>query len=337
MSNRLVHSESDVADLFEAAGINVKVETLGKGGYAKVYLITYTPTHSTTADTTRKIICKVALFNAKLQLETEAGISITLTELTPYVPHIPTCLTYRELGKFQALLLFKYVPLVPRWGTVQQLFQEVVDDRWVREIRILLFQVIFTLAQLQHYYPGFRHNDLTPNNVVLAIPRAFTYHSGTASWKVGWGDSRFSAHIIDFALAHAPSHLHNSDIHDGAYEHAGLLPEANNVYDLHLFLYQFQKMSNLSGSVRAFINRCVPPHLYYIKNLVDPLRGLPRLTHEAQTIETADLQSPRDLLLDRFFDPLRISSSSSSSDGDGKEEEEETVDVVLPPPRLSQL
>ena len=37
----------------------------------------------------------------------------------------------------------------------------------VREMKEMIFQVVYTLAVLQYHVPGFKHGDLKENNVVV--------------------------------------------------------------------------------------------------------------------------------------------------------------------------
>ncbi|WIA15719.1 hypothetical protein OEZ85_002339 [Tetradesmus obliquus] len=77
--------------------------------------------------------------------------------------------------------------------------------------RVALFQVLFGLAMLQHYLPGFRHNDLSLDNVLIytytPVPSACTHYklpNGTEFWLPCVG---VHTAVADFDLAHAAQNV----------------------------------------------------------------------------------------------------------------------------------
>mgnify|MGYP003351247979 CR=1 FL=1 len=110
--------------------------------------------------------------------------------------------------------------------------QELSD----RVMRGLIFQVVYTLACLQAALPGFRHNDLTTNNVLVkCTPR----HAG-ARYTLGHRafylhDMPVAAVLADFDFTHVPGHpvLSNERVLGGRYA-ISACPSPG--YDLHVFL-----------------------------------------------------------------------------------------------------
>jgi hypothetical protein len=87
----------------------------------------------------------------------------------------------------------------------QDLTFRMTDD----DLRSIIFQVLFTLATLQHYVPMFRHNDISTNNVLLKnIPmNATRYTYQLYDMRFQLVGPRLFAAIHDFDLAHADAYI----------------------------------------------------------------------------------------------------------------------------------
>ncbi|QJX71645.1 putative serine/threonine-protein [Faustovirus] len=80
-------------------------------------------------------------------------------------------------------------------------------------IRIITFQIIYTIYQIQRVLPGFKHNDLHTDNIMIKIDPDFEYdpkHPVFELYRTDLGDFLvpylgFHAKIIDFAFAQIPS------------------------------------------------------------------------------------------------------------------------------------
>lgn len=107
-------------------------------------------------------------------------------------------------------------------------------------LRGMIFQVVYTLGALQKLLPGFRHNDLSTNNVLVKKLRAapvFAYSFG--------GDTFYTAvpvlvALSDYDFTHVPGHprLSNERVLSGKYRVDG---RANDSYDTHFFLKSVMK------------------------------------------------------------------------------------------------
>lgn len=119
-----------------------------------------------------------------------------------------------------------------------------------------VFQVLYTLAALQKRLPGFRHNDLSTNNVLVrSVP---AWHGAYSI-----GGKEFHTHmpvflaLSDYDFAHVPGHptLSNERILGGKYPEMSAMP--NPSYDAHLFLASVARCLARSGSAvpqaRAFL------------------------------------------------------------------------------------
>lgn len=83
-----------------------------------------------------------------------------------------------------------------------------------RDIKSILFQVVYTLAVLQHYLPGFRHNDLSLANVLIKfVPlgrrRSYTYNIYGQTFELRQPALFVAVH--DFDLAHADAYVMHMD------------------------------------------------------------------------------------------------------------------------------
>ena len=126
-------------------------------------------------------------------------------------------------------------------------------------LKCIMFQVIFTVGCLQHTMPGFRHNDLSTNNVFI---NDCTEGGQAVCDRYDLGDTTMYTcipHILvaiadwDFAHCQDPVvltgrevDLRNERIVSGAYN---LKPRPNPTYDVHFFLTTL--LQQLRGKPRA--------------------------------------------------------------------------------------
>lgn len=103
---------------------------------------------------------------------------------------------------------------------VPDLSKLLIGDTPVSEDQLIciLFQVIYTLATIQHYIPGFRHNDLSCQNILIkrlappADKRMFyRYDLYGRTFYVPVSEATTFAAIYDFDLTHASAHIMELD------------------------------------------------------------------------------------------------------------------------------
>lgn len=118
-------------------------------------------------------------------------------------------------------------------------------------LRVVLFQIVYTLACLQAALPGFRHNDLSSNNVLLkpVRPRRAKYTFGTMCFLV---HVPFTAALTDFDFTHVPGHivLSNERIISGKY---GIHAEPNTSYDMYVLLRSVLPAARKCKRASAFL------------------------------------------------------------------------------------
>lgn len=165
---------------------------------------------------------------------------------------------------------------------------DITDD----VCRALIFQVLYTLAALQSRYTGFRHNDLSTNNVLVrrCTPRLrATYVVGSESYNVS---TQFKTALSDYDFAHIPKKMENERVTSGRYP--GMTTDANKSYDVHFFLKSVQKCilkkSSSAPKTRAFLRKLA-------------LRRKDRLSVEIPNLD------PLVVLRDPFFQPLKTKTA----------------------------
>jgi len=167
-------------------------------------------------------------------------------------------------------------------------------------LRGLLFQVLYTLAALQRVLPGFRHNDISTNNVLvkkLPAPAAIGYTLGGTRFVVP--GVRVLAALSDYDFTHVPNFpgLANERVLNGRYS---VDAKPNASYDSHFFLKSVLKClarrrSSAFPQTRAF------------------LRSLDLRTQDRQDEEIASL-APALLLRHAYFAPLVSASAPAQAE-----------------------
>ena len=169
-------------------------------------------------------------------------------------------------------------------------------------LRAVLFQVLYTLAALQKLLPGFRHNDLSTNNVL--VKRLHERGGMSARYRVG--EAWFAVQnlpvlvaLSDYDFLHVPGSatLSNERVTNGMYKVDGA---RNASYDVHFFLKAVLKClvsrgrlgSRAFAATRAF------------------LRGLGLREEDRQNAEIPGLD-PRTVLRSAYFAPLAAAAAAS--------------------------
>ena len=170
----------------------------------------------------------------------------------------------------------------------------VTDDT----VRAGLFGVLYTLAVLQKAYPGFRHNDLSTNNVLvkrLRKPAKIGYVFNGVRY---FASTPVFVAISDYDFTHVPNHptLQNERVAGGKYR---VTETPNKTYDTHFFLKSVLK------SLTAKKSNILPATRAFLKSL--PLQTEDRLdTREIPGLE------PEVLLANPYFTKLRRSIPSGT-------------------------
>jgi len=104
-----------------------------------------------------------------------------------------------------------------------------------RTLRMLIFQVLYTIAAMQKKLPGWRHNDLSTNNVLVKKMRKSVASSYEINSATFYTDTPIFAALNDYDFVHVPGYprLENQRVLGGNYRVDG---KDNKSYDAHFFL-----------------------------------------------------------------------------------------------------
>ena len=174
----------------------------------------------------------------------------------------------------------------------------------------IVFQVVYTLAALQRALPGFRHNDLSTNNILvrtLAKPPALAYTVTTNSPPSGAlpptappGVESSTTYYVsvpvfvalsDYDFVHVPKHpeLSNERVLGGRYRVDG---RPNDSYDTHFFLKSVLK--------------CIQRRTAEFPETVRFLYRARLKTEDRQNSTVMARLRPETLLKDPYFDSLKM-------------------------------
>jgi hypothetical protein len=163
-------------------------------------------------------------------------------------------------------------------------------DRTEASVRMAIFGVIYTLAALQRLYPGFRHNDLSTNNVLVKRLTKHMRASYTIDNTTYYVVAPVLSALSDYDFTHVPDNpkLRNERVVNGKYRVSGT---PNPTYDTHFFLKSVVKS--------VYLSRGAFPDLdAFLKSL--PLQAEDRL--DTQVVPGLE---PDALLRHSYFAPLK--------------------------------
>ena len=141
----------------------------------------------------------------------------------------------------------------------------------LKQWRCIFFQFLSVLAIIQSKYPGFRHNDLKANNLLVneipIIPNFDKYKyiingQGYIVPNIG-----FQLKLWDFDFAAIPGIIDNSKVEAEWTDKINIKPVQNRYYDVHYFFNtltkkgffpEFWTESCIPDKVKDFVNRIVP-------------------------------------------------------------------------------
>ena len=135
--------------------------------------------------------------------------------------------------------------------------------------KVILFQIISTLAVIQSKFPSFRHNDLKANNILvhkLSIKNPkFSYRVMGMNFVVP--NIGYQIKLCDFDFACIPGIVDNSKVDAEWTSNINVEPEQNRYYDIHFFFNtlirkgffpEFLTDSVVPQEVKDFVDRVLP-------------------------------------------------------------------------------
>ena len=164
--------------------------------------------------------------------------------------------------------------LISEWangGDLLDYIRKHYKNLKVKQWRILFFQIFSVLAIIQATYPGFRHNDMKANNILIHnidvdnVNKKYLYKINTQSYIVP--NIGFQIKLWDFDFACIPDIVNNSKVEAEWTDKINIKPEQNRYYDIHYFFNTFSRKGffpefltapEIPDLVKEFVKRIVP-------------------------------------------------------------------------------
>lgn len=200
----------------------------------------------------------------------------------------------------------------------------------IREWRVLFFQILSALAVIQTKYPGFRHNDLKANNILL---QKIPISNKTNIYKYNINDTEYYVPNIglriklwDFDFACIPNLVDNLKVLANWTNKINVKPEPHPYYDVHYFFstltsknfindfYGSDSLGNpyIPKEVTDFIQRVYPEKLRSGSNVTERGRLLLNF-NEITKISELKYKTPDDIIKnDPFFKKMRPNTNKQT-------------------------
>jgi hypothetical protein len=168
------------------------------------------------------------------------------------------------------------------------------------DIKIVIFQILYTIAATQHALPGFRHNDLSTNNVLVRNNRKKTVSRYDVDGMVFYTPTKYAVAVTDYDFVHIPSIriLNNRRVMSGNYK---VSDESSVSYDAHLFIKSVYKCFTKAYEKTPDTET----HKF--------LNSLETFEDDRHPKEIPSL-NPRKLLKHKYFDSLKVEPHDAVTD-----------------------
>jgi hypothetical protein len=189
---------------------------------------------------------------------------------------------------------------------IRKNYLEFTAKHW----KVIFFQFISTLAVIQSKFPGFRHNDLKANNILV---HKVSYSRSTYTVngnKYDVPSIGYRIKLWDFDFACIPGIVENAKVSADWTNHINVKPVQNRYYDMHYFFNtlikkgffpEFMKESCIPKEAKEFVNRIVPAK-YQTGKYVAP-KG--RIMIDTEYLLPADV-----IKKDPYFDEFRTTETT---------------------------
>ncbi len=175
--------------------------------------------------------------------------------------------------------------------------------------RVLLFQILSVLAVIQAKYPGFRHNDLKANNLLIHYIESrnknnkFKYKINGQTYIIP--NIGLQVKLWDFDFACIEGTVDNTKVSAEWTDRINVKPRKNKYYDIHYFFNtltrkgffpEFYDVPEIHESVKDFFRRVIPDEYRTGDNVADRGRLL---------IDVEYTTPDKILRTDPFFEKIR--------------------------------
>lgn len=213
--------------------------------------------------------------------------------------------------------------LISEWANSGDLLSFLRSDYEklnVEQWRSILFQVLHPIAVIHKEYPGFRHNDMKANNILMHKP--MNTKGGTVNdcsfvtYRID--DTKFRVPNVgvilkmwDFDFSSTPGHVENAKVNARWCRKLNILHERNQYYDLHYFLYTLFFFKNPKPWLHnGFFKSKAPTEVKeFIKRIV-PRRYRENIKGKGRTMSKDEyMTAERILKTDPFFQHLKFEAT----------------------------
>ena len=200
----------------------------------------------------------------------------------------------------------------------------------LRDWRTIFFQIISVLCVIQNKYPGFRHNDLKANNILVQKVDTrkknnyYLYKLNLSNVKHDFlvPNIGIQIKIWDFDFACIPGIVENSKVNSDWTDKINVKPIQNRYYDLHYFFNtltmkgffpEFWDAKEIHHQVKQFVREIVPEK--YSKPSNDDEAQI--ITARGRILTNEEYTYPEKILLENpFFNKMRPQSTKIQSNLD---------------------
>ena len=202
--------------------------------------------------------------------------------------------------------------LISEWadgGDLLEYLKNNILQLSVKEWRVILFQIISVLAIIQAKYPGFRHNDLKANNILIQKVEARNKNN-KFKYKINGNiyiipNIGFQIKIWDFDFSCIDGVVDNTKVNAEWTDKINISSSKNRYYDLHYFMNtltrkgfipDFWEIEQIPKAVKDFFERIVP----------DKYRTGDNVAERGRLLVNDEYVIPDDVLInDPFFNKFR--------------------------------
>jgi len=165
------------------------------------------------------------------------------TSITSKIPYIINDRNYKEfldeysVGKYEndvSVLICEWYKGGDLLDYIRKNYLLMTLEYWT----VILFQIIYTLAKIQEYYPTFRHNCLKVNDILLQTTDIHHQHTCYLLGKVKFcmPDIGYHAKLWDFDFACIDGIIENNKVNAYWTKQLNITKTENKYYDMHFFL-----------------------------------------------------------------------------------------------------
>lgn len=191
---------------------------------------------------------------------------------------------------------------------IRKNYKEFQPIHW----KVFFFQVISVLAVIQSKFPGFRHNDLKANNILVHKVKQrgtlFSYTVNRSKYIVP--SIGYQIKLWDFDFACIPGIVENSKVSAEWTDKINVKPVQNRYYDIHYFFNtlikkgffpQFMEEDMIPQEAKDFVNRIVP----------DKFKQGKYTSERGRIMIDLEYKIPDDILKkDPYFEEFRTTSTN---------------------------